>query len=255
MDSLLLRKMPLGLRISLSALILVLLGGYAASGLHMAEHHGPRDGQEGLTGDDITGVYHGVQSPSPLRSALEAGHPDDLDGAVQVPAAEREALLAWLNSGRVIEDWDNFDLGEMVPADLLDANCMACHGRGATNPIEPPLEYLDDIRVLAFDNNVSPTDEAILLASTHAHALSLFVIALATVLLLCLTRFRRSWVSAVSLAISVGLLLDLVSWWLARDSAIWVNGILLGGTAHALGIGLAGVMVLADLWLPANDKD
>ena len=74
MDSLLLRKMPLGLRISLSALILVLLGGYAASGLHMAEHHGPRDGQEGLTGDDITGVYHGVQSPPPLRPALAVSY-------------------------------------------------------------------------------------------------------------------------------------------------------------------------------------
>lgn len=250
MDALLLRKLPLGLRLSLTALTLVLLGGYAASGLHMAEHHGPRDGQEGLTSSDITGVYHGVQSPSILRSALERGHPSEIDGAAEVPATDREALLSWLGSDRVIEDWDNLDLGDRVPADLLDINCMDCHGRSSSWRAEPPLEYLDDVRALAFDNEVSPMNEAILLASTHAHALSLFGVSLAAVLLLTLTRFKKSWISGISLAICVGLLLDLVSWWLARDSAVWVNGILIGGAAHALGIGLAGILVLLDLWLP-----
>ena len=146
----------------------------------------------------------------------------------------------------------------MVPADLLDINCMDCHGRSSSLRAEPPLEYLDDIRALAFDNEVSPMNEAILLASTHAHALSLFVVSLAAVFLLALTRFRKSWISGISLAICMGLLLDLVSWWLARDSAVWVNGILIGGTAHALGIGLAGILILVDLWLPdqaRSEKD
>jgi hypothetical protein len=72
------------------------------------------------------------------------------------------------------------------------------------------------------------------------------------VLLLWGTRFGRGLVSLVSLLVSAGLLLDLVSWWLARDSAAWVNGILVGGAAHAGGVGLAGLLVLLDLWLPAR---
>jgi hypothetical protein len=246
-----LRALPMGMRLSLTALVLVLLGGYAASGLHMADHHGPRDGKEGLTPTDIEGVYHGVVSPSPLRVALEAGHPK---GDQAIPEEERAALLAWLGSGRIVEDWDNLDLGDMVPADLLDVNCLSCHARGAEPELkaEPMLEYLDDIRAVAFDNEVSPTDLKLLLASTHAHSLSLFTVALGAVLLLWGTRFGRGLVSLVSLLVSAGLLLDLVSWWLARDSAAWVNGILVGGAAHAGGVGLAGLLVLLDLWLPAR---
>ena len=244
-----LRALPLGMRLSLTALVVVLLGGYAASGLHMVDHHGPRDGKEGLTTTDIEGVYHGVLSPSPLRTALEEGHPGD---AHPVPQEERDALLAWLGSGRIVEDWDNLDLGDMVPADLLDVNCLSCHSRGAEPDLkaEPMLEYLDDVRAVAFDNEVAPTDLKLLLASTHAHSLSLFTVALGAVLLLWSTRFGRGLVSGVSLLISVGLLLDLVSWWLAREMAGWVTGIMIGGAAHAGGVGLAGLLVLLDLWLP-----
>lgn len=244
-------------RLALSSLVLVLLGGYAASGAHMAEHHGPRDGREGLTSDDIEGVYHGIQAPSPLRVALTSGHPSELEGAPSVPDAERQALLDWLSSERVMEDYDNLDLGDMIPADLLDANCASCHSGQAEAALraEPMLQYPDEIRAVAFDNEVFPTDEKLLLASTHAHSLSLFTVALGVVFLLLQTRFPSGLVGIVSLLISAGLLLDLGSWWMARDSAAWVQGILVGGAAHAGGVGLAGLMILLDLWLPFSRRE
>ena len=47
---------PLGIRLGLTGLILVLLGGLYASALHMAHHYENRDERPGLTLDDLEGA-------------------------------------------------------------------------------------------------------------------------------------------------------------------------------------------------------
>jgi hypothetical protein len=247
-----LRRLGLAQRLGFSGLLLVLLGGLAASFQFIRVHHGPRDGKPGLTLDDVQGVYHGIQRTAPLVSALQRGHPEAL------PRDDREALLRWLGGSRVSEDYDSLDLGDDAPAELLQANCLGCHSRQATGGdgvgLSLPLDYWDDVQKVAFSTQVSPMSQEILLATTHTHALSMALIGIVVVLLGSWTRFPRSWVGLLSAAVGLGLVLDLAGWWLARGSAGFTPMIVAGGAAYGLGCALLVLLALAELWLPLRER-
>jgi hypothetical protein len=247
-----LRNLPLAVRLGISFMILTLLGGLVASGAHVFVHYQNRDEQPGLSLDDLTGAYHGVQTRAPLVTAVERGHPESLS------EEDHELLLKWLRSDRVTEDYDNLDLGDSAPVEILDAQCNNCHGRNATEGEGIwrlfPLDQFDDVKRLAISRNVRPVDIEILLASTHTHALSLAVIALLLSALALATRFSRRLVDMLVGLAGVSLFVDLACWWLARDSALFVP--LLAGAgglfaASAVSLSLLGLL---DLWLPKPSK-
>ena len=220
LTSLRLRDLPTAGRLSLTFLMFVLLGGYCTSLLHMREHHQNRDEVEGLSLTDLQGAYHGVLNVSPLITALRDGHPGELDGATAPDAATRATLLAWLEGdpNEIQPNWDNMDLGDDMPADLLDMSCVSCHSRTAAEDLraEPPLEFLDDIRAVAFSREISPADTKILLASTHTHALALGVLTVVLCLLMYSTAASDRKKGLLCLLASGGLFVDLLAWWAAR---------------------------------------
>jgi hypothetical protein len=252
-----LRRLPLGARLSLTFLVLVNLGGYLASGLHMQEHHHNRDGRPEMSMADIEGVYHGVTTPSRLRELLVQGHPQEVEGAEPANSDDVSELLAWLDGEAVAENWSNIDFGEGFgsPEEITATACGSCHGSqvAATERAEPLLATWDHYKELAFENTVSPTDEAILLASTHAHAIAMATITLLICGLMYATRYGGKLKGLLSLLASGGLLFDLAAWWLARDSAGFVTLIVAGGLAHACAMGAMMLAVIADLWAPSRE--
>lgn len=257
LEDLRLRSLGFLTRLGLSSGVLVLLGGYLAAGVFLAEHHGPRDGRPGLAIEDIEGVYHGVIVAPRLLSVLEDGHPGNLPGSAPLSADTKEDiahLVKWLRSGRVAEDWDNIDLGDGygAPSEVVADACTKCHGRGAEGALraEPMLEYWDDVAKVAVPRDVRPTDRALLLASTHAHAPAMASIAILAIVLGSLTCFPRVLVGLLALLSGAGLGVDLVAWWVARGTEGIAPVIVAGGVAHAVGTCALLGLVLLELWRP-----
>lgn len=242
-----LRSLPIGSRLGLTCLVIVLLGGLAASLAHVVLHHENRDEEPGLSRLDVTGAYHGVRVPSPLLAALERGHPENL------PADVRTALERWLKGPAVDRDYDNFDLGDMAPSELIASHCLSCHGpSGDRSSSPPPLVNWADVRRVAFTKEILPTPLPILVNSTHAHALTLAIVGMTLVVLLAFTRWA-SWLTGTAGALlGLGLLLDIGGWWLARTSEPATMLIPAGGALLSAGIVLAALLILAELWLPTR---
>ncbi|MEM9082998.1 MAG: hypothetical protein AAGB34_05315 [Planctomycetota bacterium] len=237
------------MRLGIALLVVVLLGGYVVSGLHMQWHYDSRDGIEGLTIDDIKGHYHGVQSPSPLIAALESGHPETL------PGTDREALLDWLGSGsNLSERYDDLDLGDEAPAEIIAMSCLDCHSRGASGPdayAELPLEYWDDIQPIAYATDIQPTTIEIVAMSQHTHAPTMAVVLIVLALLGVMTRANRFIMGSVVCIGAIGLLGDMASWWLARGNENWVYFIVAGGFLYGASTALVGLIVIVDCLIPA----
>ena len=251
-----LRRLPFGGRLSFTFLLAVVGGGYASALLFMVDHHQGRDDREGLTMTDVEGLYHGTVRPALFGGLLEEGHPSEVDGGAALDDLDRDVLLEWLRGEDVAANWSNIDFGDGFgsPQEIVSTTCAGCHGAAAPleKRAEPELSTWNDYQDIALEKEINPNDTAVLLASTHTHALAMGTITMLMVLLAYATRLPRFLVSLVAFAASAGLALDLASWWLARESAGWVWGVVGGGAAHAGGMALLFVIVFLDLWFPGG---
>lgn len=246
-----LRALPYFFRLGVVFLVLTLLGGYVVSGLHLRWHYENRDENPGLTMNDIVGAYHGVQSPSPLIEALESGHPETIEDF------ERTALLDWLKGDRVSQDYDNLDLGDEAPSEIIAVSCLDCHTRGASGPDaypQVPLEYWDDIQKIAVSKDIQPAGTEIVAMSQHTHAPTMAVIMLVLGLLGMMTRFSKKLLGFVVCVAGLGLLVDMAGWWITREYAGFAYAIVVGGGLYAAGTVLVGLAVVIDCLLPRGKQ-
>ncbi|MBO6514801.1 MAG: hypothetical protein JJ974_12635 [Phycisphaerales bacterium] len=246
-----LRELPYLFRLGIALSVLTLLGGYVVSGLHLRWHYENRDESPGLTINDIIGAYHGVQTPSPLISALEDGHPETLQ------EFERQALIDWLRSDRVSQDYDNLDLGDEAPSEIIAVSCLDCHSRGSSGPEAYPevsLEYWDDIQKLAISKDIQPAGTEIVAMSQHTHAPTMAVIMIVLGLLGVLTRFSNRLIGLVTFFASLGLLVDMAGWWITREVAQFAYAIVVGGALYAIGTMIVGGLVVIDCVLPGRKR-
>jgi hypothetical protein len=251
-----LRWLPAEIKIGLSALLITLLMGMGASMLHIYYHYERRDEQPGLTRDDLASAYHGLNAPAPLLASLERGHPEEL------PADARAILISWLRGARISEDYDNIDLDDHAPAEIIVSNCVSCHSRqapasaggaGAARAI--PLEYWDDVKRLAFSREIAPVPLKITAISTHTHALSLGTMSLLLAGLAIMTSFPRWLTGGLVMFTGLALMADIASWWGARASPIFVDVIMVAGSIYAAGTTLLILLIILDLWLPRKQEN
>ncbi len=260
-----LRPLPLGVRLGIILTSLVFAVGLGASAQHMKWHYEKRDERPGLSADDIKGAYHGLRTVAPLVRALQNNHPEGMD------PARRDALLDWLlgkkdaagnrpaaGNPRISTDYDNLDLGDLAPAEIIREDCLSCHARSvaSTHPIAKtmPLDYWDDLRPLTASRDVKPVDVKVLAISIHAHALTLAIIALGVGALLCLTRWPRTLVGLLCTVASAGLLADFAGQIAARQfaNAHWL--IITGGAAFNLLLAGAIILICLDVVLPRQPE-
>jgi len=249
-----LRDLGFFARFGVLCTVLTLLGGTGAAGLYMYLKHENRDERAGLTIDDIKGHYHGISSRSPLLDSLESGHPSEL-GDSEFSDSEREALVDWLTGDRVSQDFDNLDLGDFAPSEIMAVSCLDCHARtseGAHAASNIPLEYWDDVEPMASSRDIRPVSLTILAASTHTHALGLSAVTLVLCLLALLTSWPRLLVGILVAATGLGLLLDIGGWWLTREWIEFAYLIVGGGAVYNTGMGLLGLLVIGDVLMPAK---
>lgn len=241
-------------RVGLTVLALILLGGLAVSGQYMREHYERRDGVAGVSIDDVRAHYHGVNKIAPMITVLEDPGSSECGAHENVSDSDKQVLLDWLQSVRISADFDNLDLGDAAPAEIIARSCLQCHSRSATEGgtigQDLPLEYWDDVERVSFSQQVEPTDPEIMLASMHTHSLSMAMILLITTFLAIGTAWPRGFVGLLVCVGAIGLGVDLASWFLARSNDVFVFTIIAGGVCYVGGTGLSLVLVVLDLWRP-----
>ncbi|MBL1216383.1 MAG: hypothetical protein D8M59_02690 [Planctomycetes bacterium] len=251
-----LRRLNPLLKVGLLFVLLTFGLGLYASAKHLHGHHENRDGRAGFSMDDLIGAYHGLEKTAPLLRAIENGHPSELEGATALPEAEQQILLNWLHSDRISEGYDNLDLGDQSPAEIIYRSCVSCHAAGASEGDgigdEIPLEYWDEIKKVSFTTSVEPTGPEILTMSLHTHALGMGSLLAIVLILASGTSLPRGFIGLLGCFAGLGLFADLVSWLFAKESVAFVWLIGGGGAAFVSCTMLMMLMIIVDMWLPAK---
>ena len=226
--------------------MLVLLLGMGASAAHLwfVDHN--RDETAEMSMDDVRAAYHGLDRAPALQTALERGHPETLK------KEQRDVLLKWVRSGRIMEDYDSIDLGAASPSEIIASGCVSCHAAGGKDakPAGIRLASMENLKKVAFGKKVNPTPVNVVAMSTHTHALSLGTLGLALAGLLWMTRVHRGLAGTMIGLMGVAMAADLGSWWWARvwSEAVWV--IVVGGAVSNGMLVVMAAVVVGDLWWP-----
>lgn len=243
-----LRNLPVGTKLGILCALVVLFGGYEVAAIkHLIEHHSPRDGVEGFSIDDVEGVYHGLNNPPRMLTILEQNHAPDMADD------DRTILLDWLRSTNIPANYDNLDFAAFTPDEIIAANCLDCHGRttAADQGEGIALTTWSEIQRFSFPVVVNPADEAIMLASMHAHAPVMAVITIVVALLACMSGWAPGWLrGSLILLAGAALLVDLASWFPARSNQSFSYAIMYGGIIHSAAMGLLMAIVAIELLLP-----
>jgi mono/diheme cytochrome c family protein len=251
-----LSRLPLLAKLGLSATLAVLGLGLWASLRHIEDHHAKNDGDKSsLTVADVEGAYHGLSLPSPLRAVL-GGRAPEHPSLAAVPASAIASLNAWLSSDRILETYDDIDLGDQAPAELIAAHCGACHAGDAVDPTvgQISLAYWVDLAPLISDKEIRPTPYEILITSLHTHAPAMALMALAVGLLALLSRFPRGLASLPMALGGLGLLIDVSGWLIARVTPGYAPILMAGGATFFAAQSLGCLLIFAELWLPRRQR-
>ena len=234
-----LNELPVHMKILVTGFILVIGLGFISAYLYLYLHFEMADGKPGLDLDDIAAYFKDGRGPSRLERAVRgrmAGYFSERD--------EQRKVLEW---ARIPSDKRITKEREYPPIrDIIDMNCIVCHGRGAGSKF-PPLETYRDL-VAASTPGARPIGVYELAGTTHTHLIALGALVTAIGFVFSFTGVRP-WLGALIVGLTyVGLLADVGGWWLATESVSGAHISAAGGSVMGTMLAVQMIWSLAVTW-------
>lgn len=268
---------PLGAKLMLTALMVLLGAGYLVAVGNIYGQHEMADLREGLTIDDLRRSYHGL---TVTETFTEMRHePSDMEQAV-APGGEMRmflemggdesvrALTTWLERGSAEDEFTQTGLaqeGDPSAQQVITRQCVECHNpEGDQDDIPYAPSFEDDARYelvmakadppvhAAADETVTrelaPTNARELLHITHAHILAMPLFTLVVGLLFLMSAMPPALKTVIAPLPMIALVFDIGGWWLARPFEPAVHIIAAAGAVFGITYGVQILTVFVSLW-------
>lgn len=218
----------------LDTLFLCTIGlGYLFALAHLYFTHANRDGNPGLSIQDVVIAYYGAMDQTRLEAAIRGPMAPNLRST-----AERNTIIHWLHGGR---DRDEFER-QVKP--ILQQNCVACHNPEA-NPGLPNLTTYEGVMEVA---SGKPASLANLVKVSHIHLFGIaFILYLVgRIFILCeMNVVLKRIIVVIPFA---AMLVDILSWIPARNQPFFAYVIVASGGLMGLSMGIQIFYSLYQMW-------
>jgi hypothetical protein len=229
-----LKELPLGIRLGLTAFLVVAGIGYLLGFANIYLTYSPNDQKPGLSVADVRLAFYGSRDGTKLEKAIQGGM-----GQYLASDADLEKIRKWVREGGKESDF-------VTVQPVFAASCDGCHSAASRTAGVVTEDYAGVSPLLAQDAGM-PLSRLVQISHTHVLA------ALPVIFLLCLVFSFARYPQAVKGTVIVFSLLaipaDVGSWWLARASAALAPLVILGGVCLGLAFGALVLLSFYDLWL------
>ncbi len=211
----------------LDTIFLITIGvGYLFALAHTFYSHSGRDGEPGLSVEDIKIAYYGKSQVTRLGAALDGGMADNLEYPLQ-----KQIIFDWIEKGA---DEDQFH-AKIAP--ILNDNCIACHSVEADMGLPPLTSYNEVMKLTHVDTGMS-IKSLVRVSHIHMFGIAFILFFVGRIFVLCEISvvFKRTMVIIPFLAI----LLDILSWYLTKLIPGFAIMVILSG-------GLMGISLCAQI--------
>jgi len=188
--------MPTGLRVLFTSALIVLGVGYIFAMIYTFASHAGRDGNPGLSVNDLIIAYSGSKSDTRLESALKGPM------AQMLPTDEKNEIVAWVRRKANKEEYDK------IIAPIIETRCETCHG--GSNPHIPNLKGYDNLsKVVEIDTGM---DIFTLVRVSHIHLFGLTFIFFIVGFVFCHSYINPLWVKFTIIVIPfLAIIFDIMS--------------------------------------------
>ncbi|MDH5219221.1 MAG: hypothetical protein OEX19_16070 [Gammaproteobacteria bacterium] len=193
--------LPMGMRMLFTSTLIILGTGYLFAMVHIFASHAGRDGNPGISANDLMIAYSGSKTDTRLEAALKGPM------ANMLPDGEKVEISAWVRGGK------QMDVYERSIAPIISNRCADCHD--GSNPHIPKLLGYEDL------SNVAEMDTGMdlftLVRVSHIHLFGITFIFFILSSIFIHSYIKPLWVKCALIALPfLSIFLDIASWYLTK---------------------------------------
>ena len=243
-------ELPMGMRSLYSATLVVLAVGYLFAMIHIFASHAGRDGDPGLSVNDLIIAYSGSKSDTRLEAALKGPM------ANMLPQEERDEIIAWVRRGAKQEEYTSAGTKPHLQIDkIVEKRCSSCHN--GSNPHIPALKDFESVSgMIEIDTGM---DIFTLVRVSHIHLFGITFIFFIVGSIFCHSYIKPLWLKCIILITPfVAIILDIGSWYLTKLFPPFAWMVMISGGLMGLAFAAQVMISLYQLWfykLPTEVKD
>lgn len=219
----------------LYSLFLMTIGiGYLFALTHMYYTHQMRDGQPGMSIQDVMIAYYGSQEQTRLSSAINGG---PMEPNLK-SADDKEKILVWLTTGKEKEDF------KQNIAPILNRDCIVCHNSQA-NPGLPNLTTYQGVLEVA-SSKAAPLPSLVKISHIHLFGIAFILLFVGRIFIYCDMSISLKRIIVVIPFLSM--LIDTFSWFVTRSFPNFAYIVVASGALMGLSMGAQIVISLYQMW-------
>ncbi|MDQ6953862.1 MAG: hypothetical protein Q9M20_00260 [Mariprofundaceae bacterium] len=220
----------------LDTMFLITIGiGYLAAIANLYYTHQGRDGEEGLSVQDVTLAYYGSHNQTRLGAAINGPMEPNLPNA-----AAKTAILDWIQNGTTEEEFK----AKVKP--ILQNNCVMCHSAESGMSI-PHFESYEQVLEVTGTDTGATIPALVRVSHIHLFGIAFILFLIGRIFILCElpVMFKRVIVAAPF----IFLLLDISSWFITKIIPDFAYVVIGAGAVVGITFGMQLVISIYQMWL------
>jgi len=227
------QELPLSMRVLFTGTLLAIGMGYMFALIYVYASDAGRDGEPGLSVNDIIISYSGSSEGSKLESALQGPM------SSMLPESERVKVITWVKSGAVKSAYES----EIQP--IIAQNCLDCHD--GSNPHLTNLDGWDNMQAVIAQDTGTPINTLVRVSHIHLFGITFIFFIVGFI-------FSHAWVrpawfkSAVMFLPFLCIAADVSSWYFTKlyHGFAWV--VLFAGAGMAMSFAVMWFTSMYQMW-------
>lgn len=220
----------------LDSMFLITIGiGYLFALMNLYYTHQGRDGEPGLSVNDVVIAYYGSHNQTRLGAAINGPMEANLPNS-----AAKEIILDWINQGATEESFN-----ERVKP-IMDENCIACHSAESGMSIPDFTSYANVVQLTKTDTGAT-IPALVRVSHIHLFGIAFILFFVGRIFLLCEMNvsLKRTYVALPF----IFLLLDISSWFITKIIPEFAFVVVAAGGLVGVTFGLQILICLYQMWL------
>ncbi len=230
-----LAKLGLPAKLLLTVFLCTMGLGYIFALFTIYVSHENADGKLGLSMNDIVITYCGIRD----KTALEGKSLGSME-TYYSSAEDKTAVIDWIRAGADETGYDE------IVAPIMKKSCTMCHSKDGTQSGSPLTTYNELMKYVELSTGISTNRLGSL---SHTHLISHGVMFLLLSLIFLATTVKDRWKILLVLLAYAGIVMDVLSWWLAKTAAFFAYFSVVGGALLGIVFLFFFFVPLWELWI------